>query len=191
MKHHLIFEGAELTGKSFVISQVYNFLEKKYSSNIYPHILDGCLWINADIGIFGTPNGKKIINNYITQIKILNNHNIIFEKFHITDQVYSLLYRKKIINYKIIEKKLKKLNFKIVYLYTEPSILNISKRLKDRLKLYPHYQRIKQNPRDYLIQQQVYEQMLEKTTLPILKINSTKLPNNQITKKILKWLKEI
>jgi hypothetical protein len=191
MNHHLIFEGAELTGKSFIISEIYNFLEKKYSSNDYPYLLDGCLWINADIGVFGTPNGKKIINNYIKQAKILKNNNIIFEKFHITDQVYSLVYRNKIVNYQIVEKELKKLNFKIIYLHINENANNISQRLKDRLKLYPHYERIKQNPKDYIRQQQIYKSILEKTQLPVLKINSTKLPDVLITKKILKWLKEI
>jgi hypothetical protein len=190
MKHHLIFEGAELTGKSFIISQVYNFLEKKYSSTTYPYLLDGCLWINADIGIFGTTNGKKMINNYINQTKILNNYNIIFEKFHITDQAYSLLYRKKVINYKILEKKLKKLNFKIIYLTISPDKLLITKRLEERLKLYPHYNRIKQSAEQYIQQQKLYEKILQKTTLPVLKIDSSILPNDQIINQILKWLKE-
>lgn len=190
MKYHLIFEGAELTGKSFIISQVYNFLEKKYSSTTYPYLLDGCFWINADIGIFGTPNGKKMINNYINQTKILNNYNIIFEKFHITDQVYSLLYRKKKINYKNIEKKLKKLNFKIIYLTILPDKQLIAKRLKERLKLYPHYNRIKQSAGQYIQQQKLYEKIIQKTTLPVLKIDSSILPNEKIINQILKWLKE-
>lgn len=190
MKHHLIFEGAELTGKSFIISQVYNFLEKKYSSTTYSYLLDGCLWINADIGIFGTPNGKKMINNYINQTKILNNYNIIFEKFYITDQVYSLLYRKKKINYKNIEKKLKKLNFKIIYLTISPDKQLIAKRLKERLKLYPHYNRIKQSAGQYIQQQKLYEKIIQKTTLPVLKIDSSILPNDKIINQILKWLKE-
>ena len=30
-KHNIIFEGAELTGKSYLMSQVYNYLEPKYN----------------------------------------------------------------------------------------------------------------------------------------------------------------
>ena len=49
--NHLIFEGCELVGKSYLISKIYDFLEKKYNKN--KNILDGCHWINSDIGIFG------------------------------------------------------------------------------------------------------------------------------------------
>jgi len=30
MKHHLIFEGAELAGKTWLMSQIYNYLQPKY-----------------------------------------------------------------------------------------------------------------------------------------------------------------
>ena len=50
--HHLIFEGAELSGKSWLISQVYNYLEPKYNQSDF--ILDGCNWFNCDVGIYGT-----------------------------------------------------------------------------------------------------------------------------------------
>ena len=36
--HHLIFEGPELVGKSFVIAQIYDFLEKKHNSPFYQNI---------------------------------------------------------------------------------------------------------------------------------------------------------
>ena len=40
MIHHLIFEGAELSGKSWIMSQIYNYLEPKYNQS--KDILDGC-----------------------------------------------------------------------------------------------------------------------------------------------------
>ena len=40
MAHHIIFEGAELAGKSWLMSQVYDQLEPKY--NQQNHILDDC-----------------------------------------------------------------------------------------------------------------------------------------------------
>lgn len=188
--YHLIFEGAELTGKSYVIAQVYNYLEKKYSSKKYPYLLDGCLWINADIGLFGSQQGRILIKNYIALIKKLKNNNIIFEKFHLTDQVYSHLYRKKNTNYKKIEHELKLLNFKIIFLYIDSDVNLFKKRLVDRINLYPHYKRIKQKPIDYINQQKRYEFFLKKTTVPYLKINTSKIPNKKIIKQILQWLEK-
>lgn len=188
--YHLIFEGAELTGKSYVISQIYDYLEKKYSSKKYPYLLDGCFWINADIGMFGSEKGKPLITNYLALAKKIKNSNIIFEKFHLTDQVYSYLYRKKNINYQKIEKELDKLNFRIIFLYIDDDVKLFKKRLNDRIKLYPHYKRIKQAPEGYLLQQKKYEIFLKQTRLPYLKINTSQLPNKKIIKQIIKWLEK-
>ena len=63
MAHHLIFEGAELAGKSWIMSQVYNHLQAKYNESKF--IMDGCHWFNCDIGIYGTKYGNDVIKNYI------------------------------------------------------------------------------------------------------------------------------
>ena len=51
-KHNIIFEGPELVGKSYLMSQIYDYLEPKYNSG--GKIMDGCHWFNCDVGIFGT-----------------------------------------------------------------------------------------------------------------------------------------
>lgn len=191
LPHHLIFEGAELTGKSFVISQIYNWLEKKYSSKNFPYLLDGCFWLNSDVGTFGLPEGKKLISNYVSLAENLKKYNLIFEKLHITDQVYSWLYRKKTVNYQAVEKKLAQLNFRIIFLEIDEEEKIFAQRLPARIKLHPHYQRICQSPRDYLRQQLEYKKFISKTNLPVLKINTTKLPNKFAIDTILKWLKEV
>ncbi len=188
--YHLIFEGAELTGKSYVISQVYNYLEKKYSSKKYPYLLDGCFWINADIGIFGSTKGKALINSYLDMAKKLRPDNLIFEKFHISDQVYSWLYRHKKVDYKNVEKILKKLNFKIIYLSVDNDVGLFQHRLEERLQLYPHYNRIKQTPKQYIVQQKNYDFFLQKSQLPCLQINTTNLPNKKILNQIITWLEK-
>ncbi|MFH1610325.1 MAG: hypothetical protein ABIA91_00355 [Patescibacteria group bacterium] len=86
-KHHIVFEGTELVGKSFLISKIYNYLEKKYNTN--PKVLNGCHWFNCDVGVFGTKEGKSVINKYIEILEILKNKNVIFEKLHVTDNVYN------------------------------------------------------------------------------------------------------
>jgi len=189
--HHLIFEGTELTGKSYVISEIYDALEKKYSSQKFPNLLDGCHWFNTDVGVYGSELGGKILDGYLRIAETLKNRNIIFEKFHITDQVYSNLYSRFCPDYRALEKKLSALNFKIIYLEVDPDIEIFKKRLADRLELYPHYDRIAQQPADYLKQQVTYQKFIAGTSLPVLKVNTSKLPNLQIINNILQWLGEL
>lgn len=185
--HHLIFEGTELVGKSFLMSEIYNYLEKKYNS--HPKILNGCHWFNCDVGVWGTPESQKIINSYLDILKILKNKNVLLEKFHLTDQVYHELYNNKKINYTSQEKILKKLGAKIILLTVKDKNI-FMERIKDRLNLYPHYERILQQPEDYWQQQQLYEELIKKSKLNYLLIDSSKLPNDEIKEKILYWIGE-
>jgi len=188
INHHLIFEGAELSGKSFIMSEIYNFLEKKYNQS--KDVLDGCHWINADIGIFGTPNGKKIIHSYLEILKTLINSNVIIEKFHISDSVYSQIYKKRAIKYNEVEKKLHDMSTKIVFLSIDENTKLVKKRLQDRIRLYPHYKRIAKKPEWYLKQQALYRQALSTTKLPFITVDTSKLPNKQVIHQILNFIGE-
>lgn len=187
MNHHLIFEGCELAGKSYLMAQIYDYLEKKYNQN--KNLLDGCHWINCDVGVFGTSNGKFFIDKYIEILKKLKDKNVIFEKFHISDAVYQKIYNDKTVDYKKEEKLLLSLGAKIIFLKVEPSEELFAQRLKDRLSLYPHYERIAKKPQWYINQQKEYLKIIQKTKLPYLEIDTTKLPTNN-WKKILTWIKE-
>lgn len=186
--HHLIFEGAELTGKSYVMSQIYDFLEPKY--NRHGYVLDGCHWFNSDVGIFGTRYGKPCVEQYVAILKTLKTKNVLFEKLHISDIVYSRLHRKAEVNYRETERELKKLNAKIILCVMKEDTRAIKKRIQDRLQLYPHYERILQNPLWYVRQQREYIKVVKKSILPYLVVDMTRIPsqNYQI---ILQWLKEI
>lgn len=186
-KHHLIFEGCELSGKSYLISEVYKRLEKKYNQD--KRLLDGCHWINCDVGIFGTTNGRFFINKYIEILKGLKNKNIIFEKFHIADIVYQKMLNNKTVNYQKEEKMLLALETKVIFLRVDPSKKLFQQRLKDRLSLYPHYKKIAKNPEWYIQQQEKYAKAIQKTTLPYLEIDTTTLPTNN-WQKILTWIGE-
>ncbi len=186
--HKLIFEGAELAGKSWLMSQIYNYLEPKYNKSGF--VLDGCHWFNTDVGIFGTANGKSIINNFINIFQDLDNSNILVEKFYLSDQIYNKLHRKKIIIYPQIEKKLLELNFKIILVTFPEDKKIIRNRIKDRLNLYPHYKNILNNEEWYIQQQKEYIKAIKNSKLPFLIIKTDKLPDNLLTKKILKWIKE-
>ena len=93
MVHHLIFEGAELSGKSWLMSQIYNFLEPKYNQSGF--ILDGCHWFNCDVGVYGGNNSKNFVQTYIKVFEQVKERNLIIEKFHLSDLVYQKLHQKK------------------------------------------------------------------------------------------------
>ena len=67
MPHKIIFEGAELSGKSYLMSQIYKAIEPKYNSG--GRILDGCHWFNCDVGLYGTSYGQTVINGYLELIR--------------------------------------------------------------------------------------------------------------------------
>lgn len=188
MAHHLIFEGAELAGKSWLMSRVYDYLEPKYNKN--KAILDGCHWLNSDVGVYGTKSGKPVIKNYLKIFKILKNKNLLIEKLHISDIIYNRLHNKKDVGYKTEEKELKKLNFKIILIVFPENKNILKKRIKDRLNLYPHYERILRNPDWYIKQQKEYLKEIKKTSLPFLIIKTDKLPDEKLAVKILKWVGE-
>ena len=186
--HHLIFEGAELCGKSFLMNQVYNVLEKKYNKS--GNVLDGCHWFNCDVGIFGTKYGKPCIESYAEMMAKLRDKNLLLEKFYISDKVYNKIYNNTEIDYSDIEKKLKSLDFKIVMIKVAPDPKIFAKRLKDRLNLYPHYKRIAHEPEWYIKQQEEYLKEIGATSLPKLEVDLTEIPNDKTAREILKWIKE-
>ncbi|MEK7203000.1 MAG: hypothetical protein AAB653_01665 [Patescibacteria group bacterium] len=187
-KYHLIFEGAELAGKSWIMSQIYDYLEPKHNKSGY--LLDGCHWFNCDIGVYGTKHGKPIIKSYLKIFAELKNNNLLVEKFHLSDIVYNSLHRQQKVNYQNIEKQLQKLNFKIVLIILPENKKIIQARINDRLKLYPHYERILREPNWYIKQQKEYLKEIKKINLPYLIIKTKKLPDNNLVKQILNWLGE-
>jgi len=188
MPHHLIFEGPELAGKSWVMSQVYEHLEKKYNQSGV--VLDGCHWFNCDVGIFGTEYGQPVIEKYLDIAAILTDKNILMEKLHISDIVYNRMHFKREINYAAAEKKLKGLDFKIIFITFPENEQIIEQRIRDRLNLYPHYERILKSPKWYISQQAEYRKEMEKSQLPYLNINTERFPDPACAQKILKWIKE-
>ncbi|MCB9803109.1 hypothetical protein H6761_03835 [Candidatus Nomurabacteria bacterium] len=186
--HKIIFEGAELTGKSWLMSQVYDFLEPKYNSG--GKILDGCHWFNCDVGIFGTKYGKVAIEKYLELAESLPKSNVMLEKFHLSEAVYQKLYNQKNFNFIKIEKRLKKLGAKIVLVTFPEDKKLISKRIEDRLRLYPHYSRIVQKPEDYIKQQRLFISLLKKSKLENIIIETEHLPDEKKVQEILDFLEE-
>jgi len=188
MKHHIIFEGAELAGKSWLMSQVYDYLEPKYNQNKV--VLDGCHWFNCDVGVFGTKHGKKIVESYLDIFTELKEKNIIVEKLHFADKIYRRMHFGEETDYQEAEKKLADLNFKIILITFPENLEVLKKRIQDRLNLYPHYERILQNPEWYIAQQQEYKKEIAQSGLPYLIIETNVLPDHALVEKILEWIGE-
>jgi hypothetical protein len=188
MAYHIIFEGAELTGKSWVMSRIYNELEPEYATS--PNILDGCYWFNCDLGFFGTDDAPPVMKNYLEIFKTLKDKNILVEKFHLSGSVYSELNGSSKINFKAIEKKLKKMNFKIIMLTFPENEALIAQRLQDRLNLYPSYKRIAKTPASYLQQQKLYKSIIEKSSLEHLIVEVNSFPDLSAVAAIKEWIKK-
>lgn len=185
--HHILFEGAELIGKSYVMSEVYNVLEAKYNTN--SGVLDGCHWFNSDIGIFGTRLGKPCIEKYVEMLEILKEKNVLFEKLHISDIVYNRLHGNITVSYKGVEKKLLQLGVKIILCIIREDENLFQKRIQGRLRLYPHYKRILKSPSWYIRQQREYINEIKKTKLPYLIVDMSEIPNKK-SSDILQWIGE-
>ena len=188
MAHHLLFEGAELAGKSWLMSQLYSRLEPKYHNS--PFVLDGCHWLNADIGVFGTQAGPALAEAYVRILEILPASNLLVEKLHISDAAYQELYQGRKSDYTGLEARLKALDFKIVLvLFPEDEEL-LAGRLADRLRLYPHYDRIKHAPAWYIEQQRLYRRLCSVSELPVLELTAAVLPDQSLVNKLLTWIGE-
>jgi len=188
MAYHIIFEGAELSGKSWIMSQIYNELEPKYASS--PNILDGCYWFNCDLGFFGTKPAAEIMKNYVRIFKTLKDKNILVEKFQLANSVYSELNNTPFGDYKKLERKLKRLDFKIVLLTFPEDETLLAKRLQDRLNLYPNYKRIAKSPADYIKQQAILKKKIQDSSLDYLIVEIESFPAAQAIKTIQDWIEK-
>jgi hypothetical protein len=185
---HLIFEGADLAGKSWLMSRIYDYLEPKYNQSKF--VLDGCHWFNCDNGIFGTEYGAAAIASYLGVFEVMRDKNIIVEKFHLADIVLSRMFRRSEEDRDMVGQALKGLGFKLVLVTFKEDQGLIEQRIKDRLKLYPHYKRIQQEPGWYMRQQHEYIKEAERSPLPFLKVKTDKLPDERPVEEILSWIRK-
>ncbi len=183
MPIHLIFEGAELSGKSYLMSRLYTQLESEHFTS--PNILDGCIWINSDVGVFGGEHGPSIVLKYVEIAEELKEKNLMFEKLQISDKAYQKIYNGIDLDYSKIEERLNKLNFKIVFTTFREDPELIKKRLSDRLALYPHYERIKKAPDFYIEQQRAYRELVKESALPCFEIDMSEIVDK--SSEILSW----
>lgn len=186
--YKIIFEGPELAGKSYLMSQVYAYLEPRYNTG--GRLLDGCHWLNCDVGVYGGPYGSAAVEKYVEIMELLSERNVMLEKLHISQAVYQKLYQNADYGYEDIEDRLVALGAKLVMTTFDEDESLLKKRIDDRLKLYPHYAKILQKPEDYIRQQHLQLEHAQRSRLPVLIVNSSVLPNEPLVKKIIKFIEE-
>lgn len=185
---HIIFEGAELAGKSHLMNQLYNYLEPKYNSG--GQTMDGCHWFNLDVGLYGSPQADNLLDRFTSLMEDLPQRNILIEKFHLSQATYQKLFHDVEVNFVKLEKRLKALDAKIILVtFPEDEVL-LAQRLADRLRLYPHYSRIARTPSEYIEQQRLMIKMAQVSQLPIHIVKTTVLPDPKLDQEILEFLKQ-
>src|SRR3989338_9561552 len=125
--HKIIFEGPELAGKSYLMSQIYNYLEPKYNSG--GQLLDGCHWFNLDVGIYGSSFGQILLNKFTELMEQLKESHVLLEKFHLSEATYQQIYHDKIFDCVPWEERLKELGAKIILVTFREDEALIKKRL--------------------------------------------------------------
>ena len=186
MKPVIIVEGAELTGKSFIISQLYRALQPRFQT--HPHILNGCHWFNNDVGLLGDVSGERLLEHHTNLIESLPDRLIILEKFHLSHAIYAEIYSGADFRYNSLESRLAERGAVLLLCALESADAIWQQRLAERLRLYPHYGRIAQKPAGYQQQQELYQQRFDSSQLPKKRLDTTHLPNDQLITSTLRWL---
>jgi thymidylate kinase len=179
----LIFEGAELVGKSTLTAATYQRIVHAYTySN---EILDGCYYLYCDIGIFSTSLAKDYLFHMAKIAELMRYHNVVFDKFHLADEVYQQEYRGKKVSHRWVEEDiLEPLGTRIVLVTVSED--QLEERLQQRLKSDPHYALI-QKPFDfYKRMQERYLQAIQNTTLEWIQVDGA-LPPEENVARILAW----
>jgi hypothetical protein len=179
----LIFEGAELTGKSTLTAATYQRLVFPYTTT--NEILDGCYYLYCDIGVFSTPIAHDYLYHMAKIVELMRYRNVVIDKFHLSDEVYQAEYRGRHVSHRWVEDRiLRPLGTRIVLVTISPDLLR--ERLRRRLETDPHYALI-QKPLDFYPRlQERYQRAARETTLPVLVVDGAAAPDENVSR-ILRW----
>ena len=179
----IIFEGAELVGKSTLTSATYQRLVHEYTTS--NEILDGCYYLYCDIGVFSTPLARDYLYHMAKIIELMRRCNVVVDKFHLADEVYQAEYRGITVAHRWVEHEiLRPLDTRLVLVTVDAE--HLEQRLEQRLRSDPHYALI-QKPLDfYLRMQQRYQQAIEQTTLAWMRVDGARPVEENVTE-VLAW----
>jgi len=179
----LIFEGAELVGKSTLTSATYQRIVHAYTSS--NEILDGCYYLYCDIGIFSTPLARDYIYHMAKIVELMKQRNVVLDKFHLSDEVYQQEYRGRMVSHRWVEDEiLRPLDTRVILVTLSKE--HLEQRLQQRLQSDPHYALI-QKPLDfYTRMQDRYLHTIQNTSLDCITVDGAAPPEENVTR-ILKW----
>lgn len=172
------------------MSQVYDELEKE--NNKSGQILDGCAWLNVDVGVLGSKKGFEYLFKKMEMLDLLNDRPVLLEKFHLSDVVYNRLYRGEEVGdmYDELEEGLREVGAKLVLVDVDPDPDLFKGRLAERLVGVPHYERIVKEVDWYLKARCEYEKEFEKSSLDKLRVDLSEIPNEEVVGEVLGWIRE-
>lgn len=179
----LIFEGAELAGKSTLTQATYQRLVHAYTTS--NEILDGCYYLYCDIGVFSTPLAHDYLLYMAKIIELMRQRNVVVDKFHLSDQVYQMEYRHRRVDHRWVEDEiLWPIDARIVLVTVDAE--HLAGRLEERLVSDPHYALI-QKPIDfYKRMQDKYLAAIKGVTLPYLIVDGAQ-PVESVVNEALAW----
>jgi Thymidylate kinase len=179
----LIFDGAELAGKSTLTAAMYQRIVHAYTSS--DEILDGCYYLYCDIGIFSTPLARDYIFHMAKIVELMKQRNVVMDKFHLADEVYQQEYRGKTVSHRWVEEEiLQPLGTRLILVTVSEE--HLEQRLQQRLKSDPHYALIQKPFEFYRRMQERYLQAIQHTTLEWLQVDGSLPPEENVTR-VLTW----
>ncbi|MFI5273789.1 MAG: hypothetical protein ACHQ4H_12215 [Ktedonobacterales bacterium] len=179
----LIFEGAELVGKSTLTAATYQRIVHAYTTS--NEILDGCYYLYCDIGVFSTPLARDYIYHMAKIVELMKHRNVVMDKFHIADEVYQLEYRDKAVSHRWVEDDiLRALDTRVVLVTVSPE--HLEQRLRQRLESDPHYALIQKGIDFYIRMQERYQAAISQTTLHWLEVDGA-APVEANVSRVLAW----
>ena len=123
-------------------------------------------------------------NVWLRLIELQGSYNWILDRFHLTTQCYQRLYHDFHCDFKVLETRLMKLGFHLVYLtQSEPALMSAFQAQgspADRLKIM-----------EVLKTQELMGQLVERSILPTLSLDISGMEPRETDENIIDWLEEV
>jgi len=191
----VIIEGTRLTCKSDIAEKLTNNTRfqgpKKY--RFHPGVISS-EWVT----ISDKPWGRGLINFYPDEENIamrgydawvnlferLPMCSWIIDRFHISTSVFQYITHNKTINFNWLERRLKKLNFIIVFCHRSSGTFQSAREDRVKISENPHQYR---DLNVYIEEQYLYEEFIKKSIIPSIKVDVSNNNINGAVNKILDW----
>jgi len=109
----------------------------------------------------------------------------IIDRFHLSTQVYQSLYENRQYQFDWLEERLNRLNFRLVFLHRSPDSFEAAR--VERLKVSGKPQQY-DDLQQFIREQEVFNQFLNQTRLPVLRIDISDNRLDEATERIADWM---